>query len=127
LGERDRHYPEVWLETGRVLASAGGRQLITSGGASSWEDLTLHLVARPVGGREAVRIAKMRCHRAPAGHHEDAAIARAEAWIADHYGVANPGDTDGRALRASRAHLQAPLQDGDRPDPDRAYADPAGR
>jgi transcriptional regulator GlxA family with amidase domain len=54
-----RHYPKVRLDTARILASAADGRLLTSGGASSWQDLALHLVARIAGGREAVRIARI--------------------------------------------------------------------
>jgi transcriptional regulator GlxA family with amidase domain len=95
-------YPKVRLDTGRILATAAGGRLVTGGGASSWEDLALHLVARIAGGREAVRIARIFLFgdrsegqlpfaAAPRpGRHEDAAVARTQAWIAEHYGVANP-------------------------------------
>jgi transcriptional regulator GlxA family with amidase domain len=97
-----RSYPKVRLDTARILASAAGGRLMTSGGASSWEDLALHLVARLAGGREAVRIARifllgdrsegqLLYAAAPRpGHHDDAAVARAQEWIAEHYDIASP-------------------------------------
>jgi transcriptional regulator GlxA family with amidase domain len=97
-----RHYPRVRLEPGRILAPARGERVITSGGASSWEDLALFLIARVAGGPEAVRIAKIFLFgdrsegqllyagaRRPR-RHDDAAVAGAQAWIGAHYATANP-------------------------------------
>src|SRR5690606_24924363 len=79
----------------------GGR-IVTSGGAASWEDLALYLIARYCGPREAVRIAKLFLFgdRAegqlpfagarPAQRHNDRVIADAQIWIAGNYGHANP-------------------------------------
>jgi transcriptional regulator GlxA family with amidase domain len=98
-----RHYPGVRLEPERILAAAGSdRGLLTSGGASSWEDLALYLIARLSSGPEAVRAAKIFVFgdraegqllyagaRKPK-RHADAIVAAAQDWIADHYASANP-------------------------------------
>ena len=53
-------YPQVRLEPRRILVPAGAEnRIVTSGGASSWEDLALYLVARLCGGPEAVRMARL--------------------------------------------------------------------
>lgn len=96
-------YPAVRLRPERVLCPAGeAHRLLTSGGAASWEELALHLVARFCGAAEAVRIAKLFllgdrsagqsafAAMARPRWHEDAAVARAQAWIAEHYAQANP-------------------------------------
>lgn len=93
-----RHYPAVKLCPDRVLALEGlSRGIITSGGAGSWEDLSLYLIAKYWGQEEAVRAAKVflfgdrsegQLPYAAAGaprHHEDAIIADMQTWIADHY------------------------------------------
>lgn len=99
---RDR-YPQVRWQPERILCDSGfeGR-LLTSGGASSWEDLALHLVARYCGNEEAVRIAKLfvlgdRSHgqlpfamMARPRQHDDAAIHASQLWLADHYTRPNP-------------------------------------
>ena len=101
-----RHLPRVDLRPASVLVTAGedGR-LITAGGASAYEDLALHLIARLRGRAEAVRIAKIFLFgdRAegqlpfagptPLRRHEDRAVADAQAWLADHYAVDNPVST----------------------------------
>lgn len=86
-----------------VLVPAGaGRRLVTSGGATSWEDLALHLIGRFCGEVEARRVAKafligdrsegQLCYAAwtRPRRHEDKVIADCQAWIADHYAAPNP-------------------------------------
>jgi len=98
-----RYYPAVKLRPERILVPAGpDHRIITSGGASSWEELALNLVARFCGQEEAIRMAKVflfgdrsegqlpymalgRPRR-----HDDAAIAEAQTWIAEHYASAAP-------------------------------------
>lgn len=96
-------YPAVRLRPERVLCPAGeAHRLLTSGGAASWEDLALHLVGRFCGAAEAVRLAKLFllgdrsagqsafAAMATPRRHEDAAVGKAQAWIAEHYAEANP-------------------------------------
>lgn len=99
---RDR-YPQVRFRPERIICdtSVDGR-LITTGGASSWEDLALHLIARYCGKSEANRIAKVFllgdrtggqlpfASMAKPRRHEDAAIARCQQWIASNYAGPNP-------------------------------------
>ena len=98
-----RHFPQVKLNVTEVLTPAYPKQdIITTGGASSWEDLALYLIARFCGEKEARRMAKtfligdrsegqlpyaaMTRPRA----HDDQIIADCQAWIADHYAAPNP-------------------------------------
>ena len=111
------HYPLVRLHPERILVPAGpAHRIVTSGGQASWEDLALHLVARLCGEAEAVRIAKVfifgdrsegqlpfatMCRVA---RHEDAAVARSQAWIAEHYDHNNPvGEMAARSGLAERS------------------------
>lgn len=97
------HYPRVRLCPERILCPAGAEhRIVTGGGASSWTDLALYLIARFAGESEARRIAKAFvigdhsdgqmpfAAMARPRQHEDAAIAKAQVWIADCYPGANP-------------------------------------
>lgn len=92
-----RHYPGVKLVPERILSAAGeADRIVTAGGASSWEDLALYLVARFGSGEKAVRIAKiflfgdraegqLMFPGAISSHrHSDAQIAEVQVWVADH-------------------------------------------
>jgi transcriptional regulator GlxA family with amidase domain len=96
-------YPSVRFHPERILCPAGpGHRIITSGGASSWGDLALYLIARLCGEPEALRTAKLFLlgdrseGQLPFSvmtrprQHEDAVIGRTQAWIAHHYAAANP-------------------------------------
>ena len=55
-----RLYPNVRLHAERILVQGGpGHSLVCSGGASSWQDLALLLIARHAGTEEAIRISKL--------------------------------------------------------------------
>lgn len=79
-----------------VFGDRAGR-IVTAGGTTSWHDLAIHIIARHCGPGEALRIAKvylLKLHgegqlpytnlvrRQP---HADAAVRRAEEWLADHF------------------------------------------
>jgi transcriptional regulator GlxA family with amidase domain len=98
-----KHYPDVRLYPERILCAGDSEhRVITGGGASSWEDLALYLIARFCDDTEAMRIAKIfllgdrsegqlpfsgiGCLR----KHQDAAIGGCQVWIADHYAGPNP-------------------------------------
>ena len=98
-----RCYPGVRLHAERILSPAGeAHGIVTAGGAASWEDLALYLVARLAGEAEARRLAKvfvigdrgegqlpfaaMSRRRAS----DDALIADCQAWLAEHYALAQP-------------------------------------
>jgi transcriptional regulator GlxA family with amidase domain len=97
------YYPAVRLEHARILCPASpGHRIVTSGGASSWTDLALYLIARFGGEGEARRIARAFvigdrsdgqmpfAAMARPRQHEDAVIAEAQIWIADHYPTPTP-------------------------------------
>lgn len=93
-----RAYPAVRWRPERILCTSGeAERLVTAGGAASWEDLALWLVARFCGPAEAVKIAKTyvmgdrsegqllyAALRRPR-RHEDAVIADCQEWLGHHY------------------------------------------
>jgi len=93
-----RHFPKVGWRPERILCIADAEErLVTAGGAASWEDLMLWLVARFVGPAEAVRLAKIYIFgdrsegqllyaalRRPR-RHEDRVIALCQDWLAEAY------------------------------------------
>jgi Transcriptional regulator containing an amidase domain and an AraC-type DNA-binding HTH domain len=96
-------YPAVRFRPDRILCNSGGDgSVVTTGGASSWQDLALYLIGRFCGPAEAARISRLFligersegqlpfAAMAAPRRHEDAAIAEVQAWIADNYRVANP-------------------------------------
>lgn len=91
-------FPKVELEENRILVQSGpGHSLVCSGGASSWQDLCLYMIARHGGIEEALRMSKLfyyQWHRdgqqpyatmVANVRHEDAAILKSQQWIAEHY------------------------------------------
>lgn len=96
-------YPQMELKPEKVLALAGQEQrIITAGGAASWVELALYLIARFCGQEEAVRASKIFllgdlsegqlpfAAMARPRTHSDAIIEKCQTWIAEHYEVANP-------------------------------------
>jgi transcriptional regulator GlxA family with amidase domain len=117
-------YPKVRLRPERVIVPAGAEhRLITAGANASWTDLALYLIARFCGEDEARRIAKLFLFgdrsdgqlpfaaRVRPRQHEDAAIAAAQVWIADHYHAANPvagmTKTSGLTARTFKRRFQS--------------------
>ncbi len=99
-------FPRVRIRKERVLVPAGpGHRIITAGGASSWYDLLLYLVARFSGADKAREVAKIYLVQAHnegqlpyAGltarrQHDDQMVADAQLWLADNYAQANPVGT----------------------------------
>jgi transcriptional regulator GlxA family with amidase domain len=99
---RDR-YPNVHFKPERILCDSGlGGQLITTGGASSWQDLALYLIGRFCGAEEAARIARLFllgdrgygqlpfASMARPRQHSDAVISKIQAWLVDNYATPNP-------------------------------------
>jgi transcriptional regulator GlxA family with amidase domain len=93
-----RLFPDVTHRADRVLVQSGpGQRIVCSGGASSWQDLVLLLIARQAGNDEAIRISKMFLYQWHAegqlpyaammrnANHGDAAIGTLQAWLADNY------------------------------------------
>ena len=96
-------YPRVLLKPEKVLSLSGaGHRVITAGGASSWGELALYLIAQYCGAEEAARTAKVFllgdrsegqlpfASMARPQSHEDAVIDKCQVWIAEHYGRRNP-------------------------------------
>jgi transcriptional regulator GlxA family with amidase domain len=98
-----RRFPQVRLSLDEVLVPAGPEaDIVTTGGAASWEDLALYLIARFCGEEEARRMAKAFLFgdrsegQLPYAAmirprpHSDQVIADCQAWIAEHYAAPNP-------------------------------------
>lgn len=99
---RDR-YPEVRFRPERILCSSGrDGKLITTGGASSWQDLALYLIGRFCGAEEAARIAHLFLlgdrgqGQLPFSSmirprkHSDPVIGAMQEWLAENYAMASP-------------------------------------
>jgi transcriptional regulator GlxA family with amidase domain len=97
------HYPKIHLKSERILCPAGPEhRIVTAGGASSWCELGLYLIARFGGPIEARRMSKVFvigdksegqlpfAAMARPHQHADGAIEKAQVWIADHYTTTNP-------------------------------------
>lgn len=111
-----REFPRVRLHPERILVQTGeGHRIVSAGGASSWQDLSLYLVARHAGNEEAIRLSKLflyQWHREgqlPYASmmqnvdHGDHAIERCQGWLADNYACADPvGEMVRRAGLAKR-------------------------
>jgi len=93
-----QEFPDVTLHVERLLVQTGqGHSIACSGGASSWQDLALLLVAKYGGTEEAIRVSKLflyQWHRdgqlpyasmVQNVKHGDAVIARCQQWIAHNY------------------------------------------
>jgi transcriptional regulator GlxA family with amidase domain len=106
-----RAFPQVELQENRILVQSGpGHSVVCSGGASSWQDLCLYIIARHCGIEEALKISKLfysQWHRdgqQPYASmvanvaHGDAAILKCQEWLADHYHHPDPA---GEAARRS--------------------------
>ncbi len=97
-----QEFPKVEVQENRILVQTGpGHSMVCSGGASSWQDLCLYLIARHGGIAEALRVSKLflyQWHRdgqqpyasmlANVGHG-DAAILKCQSWLGDHYNRAD--------------------------------------
>ncbi|WEX09292.1 helix-turn-helix domain-containing protein [Chelativorans sp. AA-79] len=93
-----REFPDVRLHEDRILVQTGeGHSIISCGGASSWQDLSLLLIARYGSGEEAIRISRLflyQWHRdgqlpyasmAVNVVHDDGLILKCQTWLADNY------------------------------------------
>lgn len=98
-----RHYPAVRLRPERVLCPAGAdARIVTAGGAASWHDLVLYLVARFCGAEAALQTAKVHLLQwhgegqlpyaglAAGLQHDDAIIRDTQRWFAEHHREPNP-------------------------------------
>ncbi len=97
------NYPGVKVKPSQSLVLSGEAQrIIMAGGGSSWQDLALYLIARFVGLKEAMEVAKvymLQWHdlgqqpfAALMGFRqtEDAVINRCQEWIATNYRTHSP-------------------------------------
>ena len=96
-------FPKVRLRPEKLLSVAGhDHRIVTGGGASSWNELGLYLIARFSGVDEARRIAKVfvlgdrsegqlpfATHALPT-QHDDAVIGKCQNWISKNYECASP-------------------------------------
>lgn len=95
-------FPAVNLQPNRILLPAGeDNRIVTTGGMAAWEDLALYLIARFHGEAAAIKAAKLfvfgdhsegqllYAARLVSKRVEDGPVARAQAWVADHYATAN--------------------------------------
>ena len=97
------NYPGVHVHPDRVLVINGAEhRIVMGGGGTSWQDLTLFLIGRFVGLKEAMEVAKIYL----VDWHEsgqrpfaslvigkqvsDALIARCQEWLALHYAEPSP-------------------------------------
>jgi transcriptional regulator GlxA family with amidase domain len=98
-----RNFPNVRLRLDRALVAAGVYQeFLMSGTSTSWHDLILYLIAQHAGPTAAQTIAKFFAFQwhadglspyaifEPVTDHGDAAIHKAQSWLARHFSVANP-------------------------------------
>ena len=98
-----RNFPNVRLRLDRALVAAGKRQeFLMSGASTSWHDLILYLIAQHAGPTAAQAVAKFFAFQwhadglspyvvfEPMTDHGDAAIHKAQSWLAHHFSVANP-------------------------------------
>jgi transcriptional regulator GlxA family with amidase domain len=98
-----RNFPDVRLRLERALVVAGRNQeFLMSGASTSWHDLILYLIAQHAGPTVAQAVAKFFAFQwhadglspyavfEPVTDHGDAAIHKAQNWLAHHFSVANP-------------------------------------
>lgn len=96
-------YPAVRVRKERALVVSGEAQrLVMAGGGTSWQDLALYLIARFVGVDAAMEVARINlidwhaigqqpfARLARSRQVNDAAIARCQTWIAEHYDEPSP-------------------------------------
>jgi transcriptional regulator GlxA family with amidase domain len=97
------NYPGVKVNLNQsVIVGGGDRRLVMAGGGTSWQDLALYLIARHVGLKEAIEVAKtylLEWHelgQQPFAallsfrQTDDAVINKCQVWVAEHYRAASP-------------------------------------
>ena len=97
------NYPGVRVRVDRSLVLGGeGQRIVMAGGGSSWQDLALYLIARFVGLKEALEVAKvfmLQWHdlgQQPFAtltnlrQTTDAVVNDCQTWLADNYQIASP-------------------------------------
>ncbi|HYG90750.1 MAG TPA: helix-turn-helix domain-containing protein [Azospirillum sp.] len=93
-----REFPDVRLREDRILVQTGdGHSIVACGGASSWQDLALLLIAKYGGSEEAIRISRLflyQWHRegqlpyasmAANVNHGDGVVLKCQTWLAENY------------------------------------------
>ncbi len=98
-----KHYPKVKMREDAVLSLSGeSRGIVTAGGVTSWQVLTLYLIERFCGLQHAIDTAKVHLLTSHEGGqlpysamtrselHNDAIIKDCQAWIAENFTVGNP-------------------------------------
>jgi transcriptional regulator GlxA family with amidase domain len=96
-------YPGVRVHPDRALVINGAEhRIVMGGGATSWQDLTLFLIGRFVGLKEAMEVAKTYlierhdlgqrpfASLLKAGQIADAQIGKCQEWVAAHYVEPSP-------------------------------------
>ena len=96
-------HPATRIHPDRVLVVAGARdELVSCGASTTWHDMAMYLIARFAGSIVAQEVARrfaLVWHQdslAPyivfegRRGHGDAAVERAQAWLAQHFSVADP-------------------------------------
>jgi transcriptional regulator GlxA family with amidase domain len=91
-------FPNVQVRADRLLVQSGaGDRIVCCGGASSWQDLTMFMVAKHVAPQEAMRLSKVflyQWHRdgqlpyacfMQNAEHDDGVIHAQQEWLADNY------------------------------------------
>ena len=97
------NYPNVNVKLQQSLVLSGEAQrIVMAGGGSSWQDLALYLIARHVGLKEAIKVAKvylLQWHdlgQKPFAslmsfrQTDDALINKCQAWVAENYATPSP-------------------------------------
>jgi len=97
------HYPRIrWTEASSLNLSAESQRLITTGGVTSWQDLSIYLIEQFCGLHHAVQtsrvflLSKHSDGQLPFAamsrnsQHSDALIGKCQAWIEENYHLSNP-------------------------------------
>src|SRR5262249_56448494 len=100
------NYPKVRVQPKRTLITDGAEQrIIMAGGATSWQDLALFLIARFVGLPQAMEVSKLYlidwhdigqqpfASLLATRQVQDALIGKCQEWVALHYAEASPVTT----------------------------------
>jgi len=98
-----RNFPNVRLRLDRALVASGKHhEFLMSGASTSWHDLILYLIAQHAGPTAAQAVVKFFAFQwhadgqspyvvfEPVTDHRDAAIHKAQDWLARHFSVASP-------------------------------------
>ena len=134
------NYPGVKVKPDQSLVLSGEAQrIVMAGGGSSWQDLALYLIARFVGLKEAMEVAKvymLQWHdmgQQPFAalmrfrQTNDAVINRCQKWAELNYRTPSPVAAMTDAVRPARALLRAPLRQGHGHEGDRLHPRAAAR